>query len=174
MLITIEKRIDLFEKYLKLGFIVSLGDASLLENDYNDGEDIEKAFRDYDEYLKNKEAEINDTSTDSSNSKKGVEKVTADPKVYNIDQIKKDLAREKSILDMLKGVLSELSKPKHNTKMHALADMIKEQISSKKYGNKILVFSFFADTIDYLEKNLYHLLEKDISNFKEKFSLYYW
>ena len=161
------KRIDLFEKYLKLGFIVSLGDASLLENDYNDGEDIEKAFRDYDEYLKNKEAEINDTSTDSSNSKKGVEKVTADSKVYNIDQIKKDLAREKSILDMLKGVLSELSKPKHNTKMHALADMIKEQISSKQYGNKILVFSFFADTIDYLEKNLYHLLEKDISNFKE-------
>ncbi len=171
LLISVEnyrKRIDLFEKYLKLGFIVSLGDASLLENDYNDGEDIEKAFRDYDEYLRTKEAEINDISTDSSSSKKGVEKIIADPKIYNIDQIKKDLSRDKAILDLLKDVLSELAKPKHNTKMHALANMIKEQITSNKYGRKVLVFSFFADTIEYLEKNLYYLLEKDIPDFKEK------
>jgi ERCC4-related helicase len=162
------KRIDLFEKYLDLGYVVSLGDASLLENDYNDGEDIEKAFRDYDEYLKNIEAELNDESGKLTTSKKGVEKVKADPKVYNIEQIKKDIGRDKNILDVLKVILRELSKPKHNTKMHELANVISMQIANQAYGKKVLVFSFFADTIEYLEQNLFKLLEKKIPNFKDK------
>jgi hypothetical protein len=49
------KRIELFEKFLNKNFIVSLAEAELLENDYGDGEDLEKAFEDYNEYLKEKE-----------------------------------------------------------------------------------------------------------------------
>mgnify|MGYP007015037340 FL=1 len=44
-----QDRIRLFEKWLDMGYIVSLTDAATLDNEY--GEDIDKAFEDYNEYL---------------------------------------------------------------------------------------------------------------------------
>ncbi len=147
-----EKRIAIFEKYLNKNYIVNLADATLLETDYNDGEDTEQAFADYDAYLAKKE-EILEAGGDASTLKKqGVEKKVADPKVYNIKQIKADLMREKTIIKLMKDALYEVANPVYDPKLHILHDQIKEIFSSRKYGNKVLVFSFFADTIKYLEK----------------------
>ncbi|MDU1630823.1 MAG: helicase, partial [Lactococcus lactis] len=44
-----QERISLFEKWLNKGYIVSLTDAATLDNEY--GEDIDKAFEDYEKYL---------------------------------------------------------------------------------------------------------------------------
>jgi len=162
------KRINLFQKYLDLGYIVSLSDASLLEDDYNDGEDLEKAFDDYDEYLREREALLDSGKDDSELKKQGVEKVQANPTIYDVQQLQKDLNREKQILKFLEKMLTELSSIKHNTKMIELAKLIKDQEVKNKYGKKILVFSFFADTINYLKKNLSTLLEDSIPDFENK------
>jgi hypothetical protein len=40
-------------------------------------------------------------------------------------------------------------------------------IKNKKHGEKIILFSFFADTVNYLEKVLPDSLKETIGNFKE-------
>lgn len=165
--INYEKRLNLFEKYLNKGFIVNLLDASLLESDYNDGEDIEQAFADYDKYLEEKESLINSGEDPDSLKKQGVEKKIADPKYYNIKQIFNDLEREKKIILLLKRALKELIKPENDTKAQKLHDEIKNALSSGKYGKKVLVFSFFADTINYLKENskeLFSDIDADFEN----------
>jgi ERCC4-related helicase len=151
------KRITLFEKYLNKGFIVKLLDANLLESDYNDGEDIDQAFDDYDQYLADKEKIIDAGGDASKLIKEGVEKIPADPSVYNIKQINADLSREKKILSLLNDVLKEIIKPINDTKAKHLHDEIASVLSSKKYGGKVLIFSFFADTIKYLSDNANYL-----------------
>lgn len=156
-----EKRIALFEKYLNKNYIVNLTDANLLESDYNDGEDIEQAFTDYDEYLKKVEDLMSKGVDPSTLKKEGVERKEADPKVYNIKQIKADLAREKTIISLMKNALTEVAKPENDPKVNLLAKHIKEIFGKKKYGHKVLVFSFFADTINYL-KDVTPSMFKDI------------
>lgn len=161
-------RIQLFEKYLNMGFIVSLNEASLLESDYNDGEDLEQAFEDYEAYLSEKDKLISEGKDESELKKYGVEKKPADSKVYMIDQMKKDILRDKRILYFLKEILKDISSPEHDIKMNKLADHLLSVISSGKYGKKILVFSFFADTIKHLEENLNKVISSHLPDFELK------
>lgn len=147
-----EKRIALFEKYLDKGFIVNLVDAALLESDYGNGEDIEQAFDDYDAYLKEKEKIIEKGGNPNTLEKQGVEKKEANPHIYNIKQIRTDLERDKRIIALMKSTLTKLIEPENDPKIHVLHDDIKKVLSEQKYGHKVLVFSFFADTIKYLQK----------------------
>lgn len=149
-----EKRLNLFEKYLNKGYIIKLEDANLLESDYNDGSDVDldQAFADFDMYLKQKEKLLEEGKDPSVLKKQGVEKREADPKAYNIKQIKLDLDREKKIIALLKTILTEVIKPEHDTKAQHLHDEIKKILNDGKFGKKVLVFSFFADTINYLKK----------------------
>ena len=43
-----------------------------------------------------------------------------------------------------------------------------ERLEENKYGKKLLVFSFFSDTIDYLKERLPQLLENRIPNFSKR------
>lgn len=148
-----ETRLNLFEKYLNKGFIVSLSDANLLESDYGNGEDIDQAFSDYENYLKEKEKIIENGGNPEDLKKQGIEKVVADPAVFKIDKIQHDLEREKKLISLLKGILMEVIKPQNDIKAKMLHDEIKKTFSEKIFGHKVLVFSFFADTINYLRDN---------------------
>ena len=147
------KRINLFEKYLNKGFIVNLMDANLLETDYNNGEDLEQAFSDYEKYLEEKEKLINEGKDPKELIKQGVEKIKADEKVFNVTQIKKDLERERTIIAFLNKMLEQIIKPENDTKAQHLEEEIKKVLSEGKYGKKVLIFSFFSDTINYLKEN---------------------
>lgn len=146
-----KKRITLFEKYLDKGFIVNLVDAVLLESDYGNGEDIEQAFEDYEAYLKEKEAIIEAGGDPKALEKQGVEKKVADPHIYNIKQIRTDLERDKRIISLMESTLDKLIRTENDPKIHILHDDIKKVLKTGKYGKKVLVFSFFADTIKYLK-----------------------
>lgn len=148
-----EKRIELFRKYLDKGFIVSLSEASLLESDYNDGEDIERAFDDYDKYLKEREKMLEEGKDPATLKKYGVKKVEADPVVYNIEKIIADLRRECAIINLMKEKLRIVAKPENDPKIKALHNQVKEILAEGKYGKKVLVFSFFADTINYIQRH---------------------
>ena len=159
-----EQRLELFEKYLNKGYIVNISDTNLLESDYNNGEDIELAFSDYDEYLKKKEEAIEKGENADDLKKQGIERIDADPQIYNIKEMRKDIEREKKIITFLKSNITKIVVPENNPKIKILHDEIKKIIDSGKYGKKVLVFSFFADTIKYLQQygaSIFKDIDKD-------------
>ena len=159
-----QHRIELFEKWLDKGYIVNLSDASLLENEY--GEDIDRAFDDYDRYLKELEEAID--GDEESIKKRGIERKEADGNIYNLMQLRKDINRDKSIVNLLIKLLSLFTEEGSDEKLNAFSTRLSEQINSGKYGEKVLVFSFFSDTIDYLRETLPALLEEKIPDFSKK------
>lgn len=152
------KRLELFEKYLEQGFIISLRDAQILEEQY-DGEDIERAFADYEESLRNAK---------NGESIYGIEKVEATELEYNVTQLKEDIKRDLRIIDFLQNLILKLADTKNDEKMKSLADHISHVLEEGKYGSKVLVFSFYADTINYLKDNFYKLMEGEIDDFNRK------
>lgn len=162
-----KNRIRLFEKYLNKGYIISLNDASMLENYYNDGEDIEQAFTDYDNYLRNRENLLVEGQDPDVLKKAGVKRNKADVSDFNLKQLRIDLERENKIIDVLVSILEYVSKPEHDVKMRNLFDHIQRTLKTNTFGKKVLVFSFFSDTIKHLENNLYKLFEDQVE-FKSK------
>lgn len=160
-----QDRIRLFEKWLDRGYIVSLTDAATLDNEY--GEDIDKAFEDYNEYLSEVDKAMSQ-GNEQDIKKRGVERKEANEKIFNIPQLKKDIQRDKEICKFLIAVLTKLSKKGHDRKLNAFADKIVERLEENKYGKKLLVFSFFSDTIDYLKESLPQVLEGRIPNFSKR------
>lgn len=157
-------RIELFEKWLNKGYIIGLTDISLLENEY--GEDIDKAFEDYNNYLLEIDANIDNDA--ESVKKKGIEKKLADPNIYNIVQLRKDIERDKKITDLLEKILLLLTEKNKDEKLNTFAEKLAERIREGDYGKKVLVFSFFSDTIDYLKQELPPLLDSKLPNFSKQ------
>lgn len=155
-------RIQIFEKWLNRGYIISLGDAALLEDEY--GEDIDKAFDDYEKYLK----ELDEAGDEELVEKHGIERKEADEKVYNLEQLRKDLERDKLIVNLLINLLTSLTKNNADEKLNVFAKRLAERIKKGEYGEKVLVFSFFSDTIDYLKEKLPPLLEPNLPGFTKK------
>ncbi len=147
---------------VKKGFLLSFTDINQLQN----YEDIEEAFEDYEKYQEELSNAIN--SGDETKIKKfGIEKRVADPKKYDITQLTKDIERETKILNLLVDLLNIVDEPSSNSKLLKLAEFINEESNTNNgHGRKILVFSFFADTIEYLSDNLHQVV--NIPGFKEK------
>lgn len=159
-----ERRLELFEKWLDRGYIISLSDISTLENDY--GEDINRAFDDYEKYLE--ELDAIEPGNEELIKKKGIEKRVADESEFRINKLKKDLDRDKRIVDELLKILDLLIESNHDEKLNVFANNLVQLTKDKKYGKKVLVFSFFSDTIDYLKEALPPLLEDKIPDFSKK------
>jgi superfamily II DNA/RNA helicase len=83
-----------------------------------------------------------------------VQKIEADSQKYNIVQLRKDVLRDKEIANLLMSILRSLIVPELDDKLNKIADFIQEKISEKQFGKKVLLFSYFADTIHYLESAL--------------------
>lgn len=160
-----QERISLFEKWLNNGYIVSLTDAATLDNEY--GEDIDKAFEDYEKYLSELDEAVSQ-GTEQDVKKRGIEKKEADESIYNVSQLKLDIQRDKNICAFLIDMLTKLDEKGHDGKLNAFVDAIVKRLDENKYGKKLLVFSFFSDTIDYLRKRLPEVLEDRIPNFSKR------
>lgn len=159
-----ERRLELFKKWLDRGYIISLSDISTLENDY--GEDINRAFDDYEKYLE--ELDAIEPGNEELIKKKGIEQKVADESKYRINELQKDLDRDKRIVDELLKILDLLIESNHDEKLNIFVNNLVQLTKDKKYGKKVLVFSFFSDTIDYLKEALPPLLEDKIPGFSKK------
>jgi superfamily II DNA/RNA helicase/ATP:corrinoid adenosyltransferase len=155
------KRITLFEKYLDKGIFVTLSDAEYLDSEYGDGTDLDRAFEDYTQYLEDDKS----IADKSSLKKRGIERRDAKPETYDLKSLRNDIKRDRDIVKLIITILSLSTQPDFDAKMIALAKQISDITSNGKYGKKVLVFSFFADTVHHLEKNLLHLMNKSNSLF---------
>lgn len=63
---------------------------------------------------------------------------------YNIDKLKKAITQDKEIIELILHVL-------YNIKPDAKLNKLRELVKALK-GNKILIFSYFATTVDYLKE----------------------
>ncbi len=123
---TYARKLELFERGINEGKIVSLEDMDSLTASLGD-EDIEV---DEDSLKENTLDEVDD-------------------KNYALEAIKADLKKEKALVGIIRSQLEILNKDDSKLKCFAerLATLRKEQPNKK-----VLVFSYFADTIKYLEE----------------------
>ena len=153
-------RLNKFIEYLDKGYIISFKDISILENEY--GEDLERAFDDYEDFMK----ELSESTSPEELKKRGIERKVADPNHYYIEQLRIDCTRDLEICDLMDRCLSMLYAGQ-DTKMVQFVEDVKQLLKTGKFGKKVLIFSFFADTINYLKDNLRYVVGKD-STFLER------
>lgn len=132
-------RLERFENFLLAGKILSFKDIDAVIAEH--GEDAEIA------------ALGSDAFTD------------ADPTIYDIDSMKVDITRDRAIAARLNEILTSISG--NDDKLKAFAAFLDE---AAKGGNpakqKVLVFSYFSDTINYLQDALPSLISD--KNFRER------
>jgi len=82
--------------------------------------------------------------------------VEADPKMFNLEALQRDLSRDEELIRVLLRLCGTLDE--RDDKLFAFANLVKTIILNDAGSKKLLVFSYFADTIEYLQKRLPLLL----------------
>ncbi|HQO08713.1 MAG TPA: helicase-related protein [Clostridiales bacterium] len=129
---TYKRKLDVFEKGLNKGFIMSLKDLARIEDQLkisDNDEDNDEAIVDEEMILD----EVND-------------------KKYALADMKTDILKEKDLIDLLSRQLTILEKD--DSKITSFAKLLEKINKEKPAGKKVLVFSFYADTVTYLEKSI--------------------
>lgn len=126
-------RLSVFNEYLEKGLILSFKDIREIVKEY--GDDID---------------EVPKTVLD--------EKTEADPEKYNIEALKNDIRRDQEIAKVLISLCESIEKK--DDKLARFVELI-EEVKLNTGAKKILVFSFYADTIRYLENTLGGHLNSD-------------
>ena len=89
---------------------------------------------------------------------------SADPSIYNLTALKQDLDRDQAILEVLIKICQLIEQ--QDGKIETFAKLFNDLVENPPAGRKILVFSYYADTIIYLKKRLARLIKT--KDFKDK------
>ena len=123
---------------------------------------------------------INNDNVENENKSEIIE-VEADPKIFNIKNLKEDIAKDRDLLNILFKILEQII-VKDEKSLH-LENLLKS-INQENDRNKILIFSYYSDTVEFLENRLKKLefinddnsgftnnkSKKDIENLANRFS----
>lgn len=125
-----KRKLAVFERGIEAGKIVSLKDLGNIEEMLGIGDE------DFDpEDLKlDEEMELDEV----------------DDKKYNLEALKSDIQKERDLIDILDAQLAILGKD--DSKIRAFADLLKGLQERQPAGKKVLIFSFYADTVEYLRE----------------------
>jgi len=121
-------KLEVFERGIKQGKIISMDDLDLLVASLGD-EDVE-----IDEKL------LEERVLDE-----------VDDKNYELESLKNDIKKEKKLISIICKQLEIINRS--DSKIQCFAEKFNE-IREKHPNQKVLVFSYFADTIKYLEENI--------------------
>lgn len=133
------EKIEIFEKFLDQGKLMSFKDIGEVLAEY--GDDTEISNMTLDRFL------------------------DADSKIYDLEALRTDLERDRKLAMALIRILESVSN--HDSKVIAFADFITKCSKSKDPAHKkIVIFSYFTDTIKYLQKALPALVKTN--NFIER------
>jgi|AntAceMinimDraft_6_1070360.scaffolds.fasta_scaffold03339_3 ERCC4-related helicase len=126
---TYQTKLLAFERGVRDGLIVSVADLKALENSLGD-EDLEV----------DEEALAEQTLA------------KIDPKTFNVEALLSDIQLEKEIIGILDLQLAVIAKD--DSKIKEFAKEI-DKLRSEQPERKILVFSYFSDTVKFLQENLF-------------------
>lgn len=130
------EKLESFSQLLSQGLIVPLSDIRELRATY--GDDLEG--------IDAESLELNEV----------VRAVTARSDEFNLEALQRDLERDKKLLSVLEHLCDLLGE--NDDKLGAFVTLFKELAKPARTGGKVLVFSYFADTIEYLREQLPSLL----------------
>lgn len=132
---TYREKLKLFEEGLKRNKIVGMDDIEALKSALaSEDEDLLEAY----------------DSEDAERQALVLDEV--DDRKYNLDALKGDIKREFELIDIIQKQLQFFEE--NDTKLTALVELLRKIDKEKPAGEKVLVFSYFADTINYLEEKL--------------------
>lgn len=117
---------------------------SLLENQgiISRIKDVKNLRAEYGDDIAHLEVEIDENHT---------EMVEADPKVYDLEALKTDVKRDRALTKVLIEMCEALSE--NDDKLKEFSNLVSELREKQPAGKKILVFSYFADTVEYLQNS---------------------
>jgi superfamily II DNA/RNA helicase len=127
-LATYSRKLDFFAKGLGEGKIYSITDFAALESSWDDDDE------DY-----------------SSSELEARVVATFDPKNFASQELLEDVKSEQELVRVISEQLKILKQD--DSKIRSLVEILK-RIEAKKAGSKVLVFSYFSDTVAYLQENL--------------------
>jgi len=130
-------KINLFTEWLDKGYILTFKQIDEIVRDQGDDAELDS------------DSEILD------------EHIPADTNIYNVEAIKSDLKRDTAIAGTLIAVCKVLEK--NDDKLDAFIKLLNGLKSENLNGGKVLIFSFYADTVHYLETKLPTLLGESFS-----------
>ena len=96
---------------------------------------------------------------DETSREDSLDLVEADPKVFNLEALKRDLDRDKALIDVLLQMCDQLAE--QDDKLLNFSELLRNLREKQPAGKKILVFSYYADTLQYLEERLGDYYSRD-------------
>lgn len=126
---TYQRKLLAFERGVLDGRIVSVADLAALEASFGD-EDLEVDIE-----------ALEETTLD-----------TIDPKSYDVEGLLADIQVEKELINLLDQQLAVMAKD--DSKIKEFAHQL-DELRKDDPERKILVFSYFSDTVKFLEENLF-------------------
>jgi len=141
-----QNKLDYFADKLDQGYIIKFKDMQIIQSEF--GDDMELVL---------------DHTSNTENDDQIV-LTPADTDKYNVDALKMDIQKDRQIL----GVTIEICRAleDNDDKLEAFSNLLTKIISEQKAGKKVLVFSYYADTIKYLSEKLPRLISTP--NFGQK------
>ena len=125
---TYSKKLDFFAKGLGEGKIFTITDFAALESSWDDDDE-----------------EYSSSELDSRVV------ATFDPKNFASEELLEDVKSEQELVRVISEQLKILKQD--DSKIRSLVDILKG-IESKNAGSKVLIFSYFSDTVAYLQNHL--------------------
>jgi len=129
-----QNKLSYFAEKLDQGFIIKFKDIQAIQSEF--GDDLELVI-DY------------NTKADSDDQ---IDLTSADTDKYNIEALKADIQKDQRILRVIIEICQALED--NDDKLEAFSSLLTKIISEQKAGKKVLVFSYYADTIKYLSEKL--------------------
>jgi superfamily II DNA or RNA helicase len=141
-----QKKLGYFAEKLAQGYIIKFKDMQAIQFEF--GDDLELVID------HNSGVETDDQ----------IALTPADTNKYNIETLKTDIQKDQRILDVIIEICRTLED--NDDKLEAFSGLLSKIISEQKAGKKVLVFSYYADTIKYLSEKLPSLISAP--NFGQK------
>jgi ERCC4-related helicase len=132
------ERLNDFENFIdKHGMISSVKDIRNIKFQY--GDDVE---------IQNLDLE-----------QESVVSVPADPTVFNLDALRKDLHRDRLLVRVLVEMCDTLGRK--DDKVLRFSELLEGLRAERPAGKKVLIFSYYTDTIEYLQEVLPNYFKTD-------------
>jgi superfamily II DNA or RNA helicase len=141
-----QTKLNYFSEKLEQGYIIRFKDMQAIQSEF--GDDLELVI-DY-----NLNAENDDQ----------INLTPADTDKYDVQALKNDIQKDQRILSVIIEICRALED--NDDKLDAFGSLLTEIINKQKAGKKVLVFSYYADTIKYLSEKLPGLISAP--NFGQK------
>lgn len=148
-------RLNRFAECLGKGYVIESSALSLLESD----EEEQSRLSFWDEPVKDFEEELKG---------RGISYAKADEDAFDMRGLLRDVERDQRITDVILDVLKSCIEGELDAKLDAFAEEFAKALHDGRFGGKVLVFSAYADTIDYLRMALPVRLKDIVPDFDRK------